>query len=84
MIEDLVDANWGPNEPAPRLVPPKIGAEHPATAEAIRALLDSGAIRWNPALESHLRALYGLPVMDETDTTPPPRRSTFQPKEAAA
>lgn len=68
VIEDLVDANWGPSEPAPRLVPPKIGAEHPATAEAIRALLDSGAIRWNPALESHLRALYGLPVMDEDDS----------------
>ncbi|NLP82597.1 DUF935 family protein [Microbacterium sp. CFH 90308] len=67
VIEDLVDANWGPNEPAPRLVPPKIGAEHPATAEAIRALLDSGAIRWNPALEAHLRALYGLPVMDAVD-----------------
>jgi hypothetical protein len=67
VIEDLVDANWGPTEPAPRLVPPKIGAEHPATAEAIRALLDSGAIRWNPALEAHLRALYGLPVMDAVD-----------------
>jgi hypothetical protein len=68
VIEDLVDANWGPNEPAPRLVAPKIGAEHPATAEAIRALLDSGAIRWDPALEAHLRAQYGLPVRPESDT----------------
>lgn len=84
VIEDLVDANWGPEEPAPRLVPPKIGAEHPATAEAIRALLDSGAIRWNPALEAHLRALYGLPVMDEKDLTPPKQRATAQPEEAAA
>lgn len=67
VIEDLVDANWGPTEPAPRLVPPKIGAEHPATAEAIRALLDSGAIRWDPQLEAHLRALYGLPVRDTSD-----------------
>lgn len=66
VIEDLVDANWGPEEPAPRLVPPKIGAEHPATAEAIRALLDSGAIRWDPALEAHLRELYGLPVRDDS------------------
>jgi hypothetical protein len=66
VIEDLVDANWGPMEPAPRLVPPKIGAEYPATAEAIRALLESGAIRWNPALEAHLRAKYGLPVMSTT------------------
>ncbi len=67
VIEDLVDANWGPEEPAPRLVPPKIGAEHPATAEAIRALLESGAIHWDPALEAHLRGLYGLPVMEESD-----------------
>lgn len=70
VIEDLVDANWGPSEPAPRLVPPKIGAEHPATAEAIRALLDSRAIHWNPALEAHLRSLYGLPVMDEATAQP--------------
>ncbi len=62
VIEDLVDANWGETEPAPRIVPPKIGAEHPATAEAIRALLDAGAIRWDPTLEAHLRAQYGLPV----------------------
>ena len=67
VIEDLVDANWGEEEPAPRLVPPKIGAEHPATAEAIRALLESGAIRWDPALEAHLRELYGLPVREESD-----------------
>ncbi|MEV8023670.1 hypothetical protein [Microbacterium sp. NPDC080220] len=77
VIEDLVDKNWGTQEPAPRIVPPKIGAEHPATAEAIRALLESGAIRWNPALEAHLRALYGLPVMDATATAP------RQPEEAA-
>lgn len=70
VIEDLVDANWGPSEPAPRLVPPKIGAEHAATAEAIRALLESGAIHWNPALEAHLRELYGLPVMDDDGTEP--------------
>ena len=62
VIEDLVDKNWGPTEPAPRLVPPKIGKEHPATAEAVRALLDSGAIKWDPSLEAHLRAQYGMPV----------------------
>ena len=67
VIEDLVDANWGTHEPAPRLVPPRIGAEHPATAEAIRALLDSGAVRWDPTLETHLRAQFGLPVRPESD-----------------
>ena len=68
VVEDLVDANWGPNEPAPRLVAARIGAEHPATAEAIRALLESGAIKWDPALEAHLRSLYGLPVADLTQS----------------
>ncbi|OZD48639.1 hypothetical protein CH252_19115 [Rhodococcus sp. 06-1477-1B] len=63
VIEDLVDANWGSTEPAPRLVPPKIGAEHPATAEAIRALLESRAITWDPTLEAHLRQTYGLPLL---------------------
>lgn len=84
VIEDLVDANWGPTEPAPRLVPPKIGAEHAATAEAIKALLDSGAIRWNPALEAHLRELYGLPVMDDASTEAPDEPAPNQPEEAAA
>lgn len=88
VIEDLVDANWGPNEPAPRLVPPKIGAEHPATAEAIRALLDSGAVRWDPALEAHLRGLYGLPVRVDTTPEPTPEPAadpdpTEEPEEAA-
>lgn len=78
VIEDLVDANWGTSEPAPRLVPPRIGAEHPATAEAIRALLDSGALRYDRALEAHLRAQYGLPVIDPTRVETP-----TEPEEAA-
>lgn len=78
VIEDLVDANWGPEEPAPRLVPPRIGAEHPATAEAIRALLESGAIRYDPALEAHLRSQYGLPVIDPNRIDTPEK-----PEEAA-
>ncbi|MDQ1174178.1 hypothetical protein QE430_002485 [Microbacterium testaceum] len=72
VIEDLVDKNWGPTEPAPRLVPPKIGKEHPATAEAVRALLDSGAIKWDPSLEAHLRAQYGMPVRENIDAPEPP------------
>ena len=66
VIEDLVDLNFGDEEPAPRIVPSTIGAEHPATAEAIKALLDSGAIHWDPALEAHLRAAYRLPVREAT------------------
>jgi hypothetical protein len=63
VIEDLVDFNWGPNEPAPRLVAAAIGEQQPVTAEAIKALLDSGALTRDPGLEAHLRAKYGLPVL---------------------
>lgn len=62
VIEDLVDANWGPNERAPRLVADTIGAEHPATAEAIKALVDAGIVHADDALESHMRETYALPA----------------------
>ena len=64
VIEDLVDVNWGPDEPAPRLVFDEIGARHPATADAIRSLVDSGVITPDEALEAHMRMTYGLPLAD--------------------
>lgn len=77
VIEDLVDVNWGPNEPAPRLVFEEIGSRHPATAEAIRALVDCGAIKADQKLDDHLRIVYGLPGADpetarEPNPSPPP------------
>jgi len=63
VIEDLVDLNWGPNEPAPRLVATPIGEQQQITADSIKALIDSGAITKDPGLEAHLRAKYGLPVL---------------------
>jgi hypothetical protein len=64
VVEDLVDRNYGPTVRAPRIVPAKIGAQHPATAEAIRALLEAGAITADDKLEAHLRNLYGLPPLE--------------------
>ncbi|WP_295035517.1 DUF935 family protein [uncultured Microbacterium sp.] len=64
VIEDLVDLNWGPSERAPRIVPATIGSEHPATAEAIKALIECKALTVDASLEAHLRNLYGLPVAD--------------------
>jgi hypothetical protein len=64
VVEDLVDANWGPTEPAPRLVFKPIGTEYPPTAEAIKALIGAGAITLDDPLEAYLRATYGLPVHD--------------------
>ncbi len=64
VVEDLVDRNWGPTKRAPQIVPAKIGAQHPATAESIKALIECGALSRDPALEAHLRAQYGLPARD--------------------
>lgn len=74
VIEDLVDANWGPDEPAPRLVHEEIGSKSPATAEAIRALIDCGAVTADLVTEQHLRQRFGLPPLagerpDPTNTT---------------
>lgn len=65
IVEDLVDLNWGPSEPAPRVVFDEIGSRHPATAEAIRALIDSGALTADDALEVHLRTIFGLPQQEK-------------------
>ncbi|MFJ3957707.1 DUF935 family protein [Arthrobacter sp. NPDC090010] len=74
VVEDMVDLNFGPDEPAPKIVFDEIGARHPATAEAIRALLQYGAIRADDELEKHLRQTYGLPAPDPTTAreTPAP------------
>ena len=67
VIEDLVDLNWGTSEPAPRLVPAVIGETRALTAEAVRALIDCGALTRDPALEEYLRAKYGMPVKDSSE-----------------
>lgn len=78
VIEDMVDVNWGPNEPAPKLVFDEIGSKHPATAEAMKAMLDAGAITADDALETHLRTVYGLPAADPS-TRREPRTPVAQP-----
>lgn len=69
VVEDLVDLNWGPEEPAPRLVPAAIGERQSVTADAIKALIDAKAIFPDRSLEEYLRAQYGLPVKDATTST---------------
>ncbi len=70
VVEDLVDVNFGPTEPAPRLVPATIGEEQPATAEAIKSLIDCGAIEPDDELEAYVRQRYKLPVKDEATARP--------------
>ncbi|QSZ49401.1 hypothetical protein [Arthrobacter sp. D5-1] len=80
VIEDIVDVNWGPNEPAPRLVFEEIGSRHAATAEAIKMLIDCGAIKADQKLDDFLRTVYGLPGSDPATAREPMPRTTTENK----
>ena len=61
VVEDLVDLNFGPDVPAPRITFQEIGSRADVTAEAIRALVDSGVLFREPTLERWVREKYGIP-----------------------
>lgn len=80
VIEDLVDLNWGPDEPAPRLVFDEIGSRNPVTAEGIKALIDCSALVPDEALETYLRTTFGLPARNAGTA---PDANTVDPVDAA-
>jgi hypothetical protein len=67
VIEDLVDENWGPDAAAPRLVFEEIGSSSPATAEAIKQLIECKAIHPDEDIERFMRQTYGLPPLKNKD-----------------
>lgn len=72
IVEDLVDVNFGPSEPAPRIVFDEIGSRQAATATALKALADAGLINPDEVLRQSVRQQYGLPGEDPSTATPPP------------
>lgn len=62
IVEDLVDANFGANEPAPLITFDEIGSRKDATATALKILVDAGILTPDEALERAARADYGLPA----------------------
>ncbi|ETT26253.1 phage protein [Rhodococcus aetherivorans] len=70
IVEDLVDLNFGVDEPAPRIEFDDIGARQDLTASALKLLIDAGLIRLDRSLEEFTRQQYGLPPKD----TPPPEQ----------
>lgn len=71
IIEDLVDLNWGPEEPAPRLVPALIGERQQVTAEVIKQLIECGALVVDDHLRAYVRDRWGIPVEDLGTAAPP-------------
>jgi hypothetical protein len=61
VVEDLVDVNFGENEPAPVITFDPIGQNAGAVVQALQMLIASGAIFPDPALDAFVRQLVGLP-----------------------
>lgn len=61
IVEDLVDVNWGPDEPAPHIVFDEIGKQEGLTATVLKMLADGGVIIPDRALEEEMRRRVGLP-----------------------
>jgi hypothetical protein len=64
IVEDLVDINFGADEPAPRVLPDEIGSKQIATAQALKLLFDAGILRPDRSLEEAVRQTYDLPSKD--------------------
>jgi hypothetical protein len=61
IVTDLVDLNWGEDEPAPRVLCADIGVNYELTAEAVFRLVQCGALAPDPALDIALRERWNLP-----------------------
>ncbi len=72
IIRDLVELNFGPDEPYPSLVADDLTAESTPTAEALKALADAGLITPDEKLEGDVRRRYGLPTIDKASRPKPP------------
>jgi hypothetical protein len=70
IVEDLVDVNFGPTEPAPRIVFDEIGSRQAATAAAIKSLYDAGALKPDEPLREFIRQQYGMPGEDPDTAAP--------------
>lgn len=72
VARDWVEANYGPDEPYPRIEAEELAADSAPTAEGIAALLNSGALTADPGLEDELRRRFRLPAIDDADRRPRP------------
>lgn len=71
IVVPLVDANWGEDEPAPRVVVGDVGQDAQLTAQDMNWLFEYGGLTPDQPLEAYLRERYGLPERDGDANTPP-------------
>jgi hypothetical protein len=61
IVTDMVDVNWGEDEPAPRIVCTDVGENYQATADAIAALSTAHALTPDQTLEDWVRHTWRMP-----------------------
>lgn len=85
IVEDIVDVNWGPDEPAPLLICDEIGSRQDATAAALQMLVNARLITPDERLEAFLRSSTGLPGPDPDTAREPttPAAPATEPADAA-
>lgn len=64
IVEAIVTANWGLDEPVPMLVFDEIGSRQDAAAASLGILAAQGLITPDPILEAAIREAAGLPAPD--------------------
>lgn len=64
IIRDLVELNFGPDEPYPVLTPGDLSANRSISAAVLKTLVDAGIVKPDDNLEARVRADYGLPFAD--------------------
>ncbi|HEY9314626.1 phage portal protein family protein [Williamsia sp.] len=65
IVEDIVDLNWGEDEPAPRIVCDEIGTRQDATAAGLKMLVDAKLLSPDVLVERRVRQQMGLPTQIE-------------------
>lgn len=80
----LVAWNEGSDEPVPRVVVADVGSRHEVTADALGALLQSGALSADPQLEEWVRRTYRLPPRDPNVPWAPPNPGGAAPSDGSA
>lgn len=64
IVEDIVNRNWGIDEPAPLLVFDEIGSRQDPVAAALQMLVNAKLLTPDDRLEAFLRSASGLPAAD--------------------
>lgn len=70
IVTDLVNLNWGEDEPAPKVVCTDVGDRHEVTAESLALLMQFGALEPDPELEAYVRKTWRLPQRDPNSPQP--------------